>query len=166
VPNPSRAMEDGRWRTATVAMSVVAAIEFVGLAVLGVALLGNPLASHLEARAAAAAAPRVRAASPRPKASQAKLARSQTSVIVLNGSGRTGAAAAEARVVKARGYIVGGVGNASRMDYTHTLVMYRPGYGSEGARLARDLRIRVVSPLDGMRVSRLAGAHLVLILGA
>jgi LytR cell envelope-related transcriptional attenuator len=166
VPNPSRAMEDGRWRTATVAMSVVAAIEFVGLAVLGVALLGNPLASHLEARAAAAAAPRVRAASPLPKASQAKLARSQTSVIVLNGSGRTGAAAAEARVVKARGYMVGGVGNASRMDYRHTLVMYRPGYGSEGARLARDLRIRVVSPLDGMRVSRLAGAHLVLILGA
>jgi LytR cell envelope-related transcriptional attenuator len=159
-------MEDGRWRTATVAMSVVAAIEFVGLAVLGVALLGNPLASHLEARAAAAAAPRVRAASPLPKASQAKLARSQTSVIVLNGSGRTGAAAAEARVVKARGYMVGGVGNASRMDYRHTLVMYRPGYGSEGARLARDLRIRVVSPLDGMRVSRLAGAHLVLILGA
>jgi LytR cell envelope-related transcriptional attenuator len=159
-------MEDGRWRTATVAMSVVAAIEFVGLAVLGVALLGNPLASHLEARAAAAAAPRVRAASPRPKASQAKHARSQTSVIVLNGSGRTGAAAAEARVVKGRGYMVASVGNASRMDYTHTLVMYRPGYGSEGARLARDLHIRVVSPLDGMRVSRLAGAHLVVILGA
>ena len=159
-------MEDGRWRTATIAMSVVAAIEFVGLAVLGVALLGNPLASHLEARAAAAAAPRVRAASPRPKASQAKLARRQTSVIVLNGSGRTGAAAAEARVVKGRGYMVASVGNASRMDYTHTLVMYRPGYGSEGARLARDLHIRVVSPLDGMRVSRLAGAHLVVILGA
>jgi LytR cell envelope-related transcriptional attenuator len=158
-------MDDGSWRTATIAMSLVAAIEFVGLAVLGVALLGNPLASHLEARAAAAAAPRIRAASPRPKASQAKLARSQTSVIVLNGSGRNGAAAAEARVLKARGYMVASVGNASRMDYTHTLVMYRPGYGSEGARLARDLHISVVSPLDGMRVSRLAGAHLVVILG-
>jgi hypothetical protein len=160
-------MDDGRWRTATIAMSVVAAFEFVALAVLGVALLGNPLASHLEARAAAAAAaPRVRAASPRPKASQAKVARSQTSVIVLNGSGLTGAAAAEARVVRRRGYVVASVGNASRMDYTHTLVMYRPGYGSEGARLARDLHVGVVSPLDGMRLSKLAGAHLVVILGS
>jgi hypothetical protein len=52
------------------------------------------------------------------------------------------------------------------MDFTHTLVMYRPDYGSEAARLARDLHIRVVSPLDGMRVSQLAGAHLVVILGA
>jgi hypothetical protein len=52
------------------------------------------------------------------------------------------------------------------MDYTHTLVMYRPGFGSEGARLARDLRIRVVSPLDGMSVGQLAGAHLVVVLGA
>jgi LytR cell envelope-related transcriptional attenuator len=159
-------MDDPRWRTATIAMSVVAAIEFVALAVLGVALLGNPLASHLEARAAAAAAPRVRAvASPRPKASQAKLARSRTSVIVLNGGGRTGAAAAEAQAVRQRGYVVASVGNAAHMDYTHTLVMYRPGFGPEGARLAHDLHVGVVSPLDGMRVSRLAGAHLVLILG-
>jgi hypothetical protein len=159
-------MDDPRWRTATIAMSVVAAIEFVGLAVLGVALLGNPLASHLEARAAAAAAPRVRSASPRPKASEAKLPPSETSVIVLNGGARTGAAAAEAQVVRGRGYMVSSVGNASHMDYTHSLVMYRPGFGSEGARLARDLRIRVVSPLDGMRVRQLAGAHLVVILGS
>jgi LytR cell envelope-related transcriptional attenuator len=158
-------MDDAPWRRATIGMSIVAAIEFVALAVLGVALLGNPLASHLEARAAAAAAPRVRTASPRPKASQAKLPRSQTSVIVLNGNGRAGAAAAEAQVVRSRGYVVSSVGNASRMDHTHTLVMYRPGFGSEGARLARDLHIGVVSPLDGMRVTRLAGAHLVVILG-
>ena len=100
------------------------------------------------------------------KASDAKLSRSQTSVIVLNGGGRTGAAAAEAQVVRRRGYVVARVGNASHMDYTHTLVMYRPGYGSEAARLARDLHIGVVSPLDGMRVGQLAGAHLVVVLGA
>jgi hypothetical protein len=52
------------------------------------------------------------------------------------------------------------------MDYTHTLVMYRPGYGAEGARLARDLHIRIVSPLDGMRVSQLDGSHVVLVLGS
>jgi hypothetical protein len=158
-------MDEARWRTTTIAMSLVAAVEFVALAALGVALLGNPLANHLQARAAAAAAPRVRSASPRPKASAARLSRSQTSVIVLNGGGRAGAAAAEARVVRGRGYVVANVGNASHMDFTHTLVMYRPDYGSEAARLARDLHIRVVSPLDGMAVSQLAGAHLVVILG-
>ena len=147
-------------------MSVVAAIEFVALAALGVALLGNPLANHLQARAAAAATPRVRSASPRPKASGARLSRSQTSVIVLNGGGRTGAAAGEAQAVRRRGYVVASVGNAAHMDYTHTLVMYRPGFGSEGARLAHDLHIGVVSPLDGMRVGQLAGAHLVVVLGA
>jgi hypothetical protein len=160
-------MDDARWRTATIAMSLVAAIEFVGLAVLAVALLGNPLASHLEARAAAAAAaPHVRSASPRPKASKARLTRRQTSVIVLNGGGVNGAAAAEARVVRRRGYKVAAVGNATRMNYTHSIVMYRPGFGSEGARLAHDLHVPIVSPLDGMRVSGLAGAHLVVILGA
>jgi hypothetical protein len=155
-----------RWRKATIAMSVVAAIEFVGLAALAVALVGNPITNHLETRAAAAAAPRVRAASPRPRASQAKLPRGETSVIVLNGGGRAGAAGTEAELVRRRGYVVSSVGNAARMDYTHTLVMYRPGFGSEGARLARDLRIRVVSPLDGIRVSQLAGAHLVVVLGS
>jgi hypothetical protein len=159
-------MDQERWRTAAIVMSVVAAIEFVGLAALGVALLGNPLANHLEARAAAAAAPRVRTASPRPQASHARLPREETSVIVLNGAGRAGAAAAEAQLVRRHGYIVGNVGNAARADYTHTLVMYRPGYGSEGARLAQDLHIRFVSPLDGMRVSQLAGSHLVVVLGS
>lgn len=147
-------------------MSVVASIEFVALAALGVALLGNPLASHLEARAAAASAPHARTASPRPQASQAKLPRAETSVIVLNGGSHAGAAASEAQLVRRRGYVVASVGNAARMDYTHTLVMYRPGFGSEGARLARDLHVGVVSPLDGMSVAQLAGAHLVVVLGA
>jgi hypothetical protein len=154
-----------RWRTTTIVISVVAAIEFVGLVGLGVALLGNPLASHIEARTAAAAAPRARAASPRPRASQARLSRRDTSVIVLNGGAANGAAAAEAARLRELGYLVGSVGNASRMDYTHTLVMYRPGYGPEGARLAHDLGVGIVSPLDGMRVSQLAGSHLVVVLG-
>jgi hypothetical protein len=45
------------------------------------------------------------------------------------------------------------------------VVMYRPGYAAEGARLARDMRVRVVRPLDGMRPSQLLGAHVVLIVG-
>ena len=56
--------------------------------------------------------------------------------------------------------------SATRPSITpRTLVMFRPGYEAEGRRLARDLRVRIVRPLDGMRPRQLLGAHLVLILG-
>ncbi len=152
------------WRRATIAMTTLAALELVALAGASVALLGNPLARHLKASAATAAAPRIRAAAP-VSAARATLTRSQTSVLVLNGNGRTGAAAAAADRVTARGYLVGNVGNAPRTGYTRTLVMYRPGYAGEGARLGHDLRVRLVRPLDGLRPRQLLGAHLVLIIG-
>ena len=44
--------------------------------------------------------------------------------------------------------------------------MYRPGFKGEGTRLARDLGVPIVGPLDGMRPSQLNGAHTVLILGS
>ena len=84
--------------------------------------------------------------------------------MVLNGNGLAGAAHAAADKVSARGYLVGNVGNATSTT-SRTLVMYRPGFAAEGARLARDLRIRLVRPLDGMRPAQLMGAHLVLIIG-
>ena len=39
------------------------------------------------------------------------------------------------------------------------------GFEGEGRRLARDLGVRVVGPLDGMRPAQLHGAQAVLILG-
>jgi hypothetical protein len=155
---------DSSWRTATIAVAVVAAFEFVLLAGAAVALLGNPLSTHLNAQSAAAASPRVRAPV-RAAPAKARLTRRETSVIVLNGNGRPGAAAAAARRVRRLGYLVHSVGNARRSDYTRTLVMYRGGFAGEGARLAHDLRVRVVTPLDGMRPRRLRGAHLVLVVG-
>jgi len=44
-------------------------------------------------------------------------------------------------------------------------VMYRPGYKGEAMRLAKDVRVRRVVPLDGMRTAELQGAHIALILG-
>ena len=44
--------------------------------------------------------------------------------------------------------------------------MYRPGYRGEALRLARDLRIRIVGPLDGIRTRELMGAHVALVVGA
>jgi hypothetical protein len=52
------------------------------------------------------------------------------------------------------------------MTYAHSLVMYRPGYEGEGRRLARDLGIRMVTLLDGMRTSDLHGAKAVVIIGS
>jgi hypothetical protein len=43
--------------------------------------------------------------------------------------------------------------------------MYRRGFKGEAQRLARDLGVHVVSPLDGVRPGQLHGAQAVLILG-
>lgn len=167
-PNFVRAMEHAHdlirpWRRATIAVSAVAALELVLLAGVAIVLLGNPLTGHFRASAAAAAAPPKRTAANTP-AKKALLARNEISVMVLNGNGQAGAAHAAADRVQARGYLLGNVGNAPSIT-PRSLVMFRPGYEAEGRRLGRDLRVRIVRPLDGMRPRQLLGAHLVLILG-
>jgi hypothetical protein len=97
-------------------------------------------------------------------AAVAKRPRSKTVVHVLNGNGRTGAAASAASRVSARGYKIGAVTNAPRR-VSRSIVMYRPGFAGEGRRLGRDLGVRLVTPLDGMRGSQLGRAHVVFILG-
>jgi hypothetical protein len=151
------------WRRATIAVSAVAALELIALAAIAMVALGNPLAKHLRESAAAASTPRRRVTVQAP-AQKTSLERNQTSVMVLNGNGEPGAAHAAAARVSAHGYLLGNVGNATG-DTPRTLIMYRPGYAAEGTRLGRDLHIRIVRPLDGMRTSQLMGAHLVLILG-
>jgi hypothetical protein len=151
------------WRRATIAVSAIAAFELVLLAGVAIVLLGNPLAGHLRASAAAAAAPPKRTAANTP-AKRAVLPRNEISVMVLNGNGRAGAAHAAADRVQSRGYLLGNVGNAPTIT-PRSLVMFRPGYETEARRLGRDLRVRIVRPLDGMRPRQLLGAHLVLIIG-
>lgn len=167
-PNSVRAMEHAHdlvrpWRRATIAVSAVAAIELMALAGIAIVLLGNPIARHFRESAASAAAPRKRSAIPAP-AKKPTLPRNETSVLVLNGNGQAGAAHATADRVSARGYLLGNVGNAPSIT-PHSLVMYRPGYEAEGRRLGRDMHVRIVRPLDGMRPKQLLGAHLVLIIG-
>jgi len=140
-------------------------------------LLAKPL-SHAMARHAAAAASEP-ATSVKKKAAHAKrivhrrvhvpaakLPRSRTGVIVLNGNGRTGAAAAEASRLHSLHYRVKSTGNAKRQDYATTVVMYRRGYEGEGVRLAHDLHVKVVGPLDGLSPSALHGGQLAIVLGA
>jgi hypothetical protein len=155
------------WRTAALVASALAAVELVVLLVLAVAFLGKPVAARMDAQAeqrAFAPAPKPKPAPAAPSAP--KLARGETSVLVLNGNGRAGAASAAGAQVKRLGYPVASVGNAPRSDYERTLVLYRPGLEAEGRRLAKDLRGgAVAAPLDGLRPAQLMGAHLAVILG-
>lgn len=154
------------WRTATLVASAVAAVELVLLVALGIVLLAEPVSQQVrraaEKQVLAPVKPKPRAAVP---AGKPKLSRAETSVIVLNGNGRSGAAAEGAAHVRALGYTIGTVGNAPRNDVTRTIVMYRPGYRNEATRLAADLKVKIVGPLDGLRPADLMGAHVALVLG-
>jgi LytR cell envelope-related transcriptional attenuator len=171
-PAPSSEALVRPWRTATLIASTVAAIELVALVGAGVALVAKPLARHMRAEAEARAftpvkkRPKVAPIPAKPKEMAPRLARTRVSVLVLNGNGRQGAAASAASRLSVHGYRVGSTANAKRTDYATSVVMYRPGYRPEGLRLAHDLRVKVVGPLDGMKTSDLRGAKAVLIVGA
>jgi LytR cell envelope-related transcriptional attenuator len=167
VDSPLQSLEVRPWRTATLVASAVAALELVLLVVAAVALFARPLSHHVQdAAARRAVAPKPPPARAEPaKARKPSLTRSDTSVLILNGNGVTGAAAAASDRVRKRGYLVASVGDAGRTDYPTSVVMYRPGFKPEGIRLARDLQVRVVGPLDGVRVRDLMGAHVALVLG-
>jgi hypothetical protein len=151
------------WRTAAVVASGVAAVELVLLIVVGTVLLGRSVVSHGARAAAKPAASRPATTKP-PR--QAGLPRAKTRVVVLNGNGEAGAAAAEASAIRARGYKIGAVGNAPRPTQGPTLVMYRPGFAAEAHRLARDAGISIVTALDGLQPSSLRRAQLVVVLGS
>ena len=158
------------WRKATVVASAIAAVELVLLVAAGIALLGRDLAHHSRAAAPARHAspqpPHVKPALARPEpVGRPTLARSAISVLILNGNGRAGAAATEANVVSARGYQLARVGNAPRTGYTRSVVMYRPGYRAEAARLAHDIGVSQFAPLDGLTPSALGGAQLAVLVG-
>ena len=156
------------WRTATLIASTVAAFELVLILILGVALLGKPLSERMRDTAQQRTLGITTQANAKPRVASSKptLSRAETTVIVLNGNGVSGAAHEAASRVEGHGYSIGHVGNASRTDFTRTVVMYRPGYRGEAVRLARDLRIRIVGPLDGITARELMGAHVALVVGA
>lgn len=155
------------WRTATLVAAAIAALELVLILVLVAFLLGRPVAERMETAAEAKVLAPLPAAKPVTMAAPdaPKLTRRETSVLVLNGNGAAGAAANASAVVHGKGYTVGAVGNAQRSDFTRSVVMYRKGYKPEAERLARDVGVRAVGPLDGLKASDLMGAHLAYVVG-
>ena len=158
---PAPAQLDHPWRTATLVAAGVAAFELVLLLIIGVALLSKPPSAHAERAAVAKGTAKVPS---RPEPKHATLPRGKTSVLVLNGNGIAGAAAAAASRIRARGYPIGATGN-TRQSYGRSVVMYRPGRLPEAKRLAADLGIAIVGPLDGITLRQLHGAQLVVVLG-
>lgn len=152
---------DHPWRTIAVVAAGIATLELLGLVIVGVALIAKPVMNRAQSEAAAAPAKHQQEKTP----SRPLLPRGSISVTVLNGNGLAGAAAAQASRVRARGYLVGEVGNAPRTGYGRSVVMYRIGRRPEALRLARDLKIRLVSPLDGLRPRDLLGAQLAVVVG-
>jgi hypothetical protein len=170
------------WRTATLVAGLIAVVEFVLLLVLGAMLLAKPLSRAVlrQAQASASAPAKTKAKTTKAAKTVAKgtpavpkhlapvrpkLPRGRTGILVLNGNGRTGAASAEAASLQRLGYPPATTGNAARHDYATTVIMYRKGMRVEGLRLARDLHVKVVGPLDGLRPAALHGAKLAVILG-
>jgi LytR cell envelope-related transcriptional attenuator len=155
------------WRTAALVAAALAAVELAALVVVLVVYVAKPVASRLHAKAqeTALATPTSSRSGLPPTNAVAKLARDETSVIVLNGDGIPGAAGRAAAVLQRMHYVISSTGNAPRTNFKRSLVMYRPGFEGEARRLARDIRIKRVAPLDGMRARDLQGAHLALILG-
>lgn len=161
------------WRRATIVASLVAAVELILLLGAAALLVAKPLSHAIQRQADAAAYAPAKAKPaafplpPKPKpAGKAKLARSAMSVLVLNGNGRNGAAAAEAAQLHGLGYKIAATTDARREDYATTVVMYRPGFEAEGDRLARDMHVKVVGPLDGLTRAAMHGGQLAVILGA
>jgi hypothetical protein len=191
-PAPNRFANAPQWRSAALVASAVAAVELILLLAAAVVLF-EPFADGVEEKAAVAVVQekaKVTAqpqASPQPAAAEetpaqpaaaqpatpeqqakppAELTRKQTSVLVLNGNGRTGAAAEAAGVVGGFGYKIAGTENAPRTDFASSVVMFRPGFKAEAQRLAKDVRVTRVTPLDGLKPGDLGGAQVVLVVGA
>jgi hypothetical protein len=146
------------WRTATIVAVGVAAFELVILLIIGIALISQP--GSAQARSAKPAAHRVVHREPK----VARLPRAETSVLVLNANGISGAAAAASDRLRARAYRIAATGNAAQA-YGQSVVLYRPGRRAEAKRLARDAGIILVGPLDGLTPRQLHGAQVALVLG-
>lgn len=154
------------WRTRALVAWAVAGVELVALLGVAAVLVLPSLVANFEGAARAhELAPAAPRATPTRGQGRPILSRSETSVVVLNGNGISGAASASADRVRALSYVVANVGNSPRPNSGRTVVMYRGGFDREAKRLAADLGVKLVGPLDGLRAPDLMGAHLAVVVG-
>jgi hypothetical protein len=165
------------WRSAAFIAASVATVELLVLLVVGIWLFGKFFSDEVSkatgpTTVAQVAVERKMKASgqlPDTEATQPAvkpvLGRRDVSVLVLNGTGVGGAAATLADRLRGDHYLIAATGNASRTDFARSVVMFRPKYEREARRLSRDIGVRHVTPLDGLRLRDLQGAHVAVVIG-
>jgi gentisate 1,2-dioxygenase len=165
------------WRVAAMVAISIAAVELFILLMIGFVLGAKAFSEKTQTATTAAVQREVTQASQsqanaktEPPAQVKKkpsgpLPRGKTSVVVLNGNGIPGAAATTADQVHSLHYIVTATGNAPSTDFAASIVMFRPGFKQAAKRLAEDLNVKGVTPLDGLAKADLQGAQLALIIG-
>ena len=159
-------VQANRWRTRALLFAAIATLELLALVGIGSLAAARLLAGEVETVARARELPATKRDTPPPTSPKRPvLERSETSVVVLNGNGISGAAGEAAGRLRTLTYVVAGAGNAPRTDYAKTIVEYRAGYEREARRLAADVGVKLVGPLDGLRAKDLMGAHVALVLG-
>jgi len=164
------------WRAAAMIATAIAAIELFLLLLIGFVFGAKAFSDKTEAATVAAINREVPqaaktssqdgkpAAHEKQKKPPALLPRGRTSVVVLNGNGIPGAAATTADKAHSFHYIITATGNAPT-SFSRSVVMFRPRYKPAAQRLAKDIGIKRVIPLDGITKGDLQGAQLALIIG-
>jgi hypothetical protein len=163
------------WRNAAFIAACVATVELAVILIVGIILFGKYFSGEVDkatdpVTVAKAAVQRDQASAATQESSGKPAAKPllpvrQTSVLILNGNGIGGAAAVAAERIRGKHYLVAGTGNAPRTDFRRSVVMYRPGFEGEAKRLAHQIGVHRVTPLDGLRARELSGAHVALIIG-
>jgi len=168
------------WRTATVVATGIATLELVGLIGIAAAHFAPKTKSPAATSVSTLARPQTHAKPAvhrhvvpvpakdrvKPVTSHRLRPRSALRVLVLNGNGVRGAAHAEASRLQSLGYPIGGAANAPSHSYAQSMVMFLPGYVKEARRLAHEVGIKLVAPVDGLTPQTLSGSRLVVLLGS
>jgi hypothetical protein len=160
------------WRRATFIAGTIAGLELIVLLGAGAMLLGKPLSHEIKKAAVASLE-----STPPSKQLQTAIKqmnappgkphpRRHVKIMVLNGNGVNGAAGTAAGRLHRLGYKIAGTANAKRQDYATSVVMYKPGFRSDGLRLAKAIGVKVVGPLDGIPAGSLHGGEIAVIVGA
>jgi LytR cell envelope-related transcriptional attenuator len=167
------------WRTAAMIATGIAAVELFLLLLIGFVVGAKAFSDKTETATIAAIkrevpqAAQTQPAESKPAGTEKKekkqepaiLPRGRTSVVVLNGNGIPGAAAVNADKAHSMHYVVTATGNAPSTGFARSMVMFRPGFKPAAQRLAKDMGVKVVTPLDGITKGDLQGAQLALIIG-
>jgi len=167
------------WRIAAMVATGIAAVELFILLLIGF-LVGAKAFSDKTETATIAAIKREVPQSAQTQSSEQKpadasqkkkekvpkvLPRGRTSVVILNGNGIPGAAAVNADKAHSLHYVITATANAPSTGFARSMVMFRPGFKPAAQRLAKDMGVKVVTPLDGITKGDLQGAQLALIIG-